>query len=88
MIQVDNTEHKDENVEAEKDTDIAITKVTSSEELQLEEMADIFENLVIGKTLISLFCQFHAIVQVILEHVVCNCSSYIGFQVTISRELP
>ncbi|XP_016466991.2 uncharacterized protein LOC107789646 isoform X1 [Nicotiana tabacum] len=44
---VDNTEHKDENVEAEKDTDIAITKVTSSEELQLEEMADIFENLVI-----------------------------------------
>ncbi|XP_016489412.1 uncharacterized protein LOC107809324 [Nicotiana tabacum] len=48
---VDNTEHKDENVEmvqaAEKDTDIAITKVTSSEELQLEQVADIFENLVI-----------------------------------------
>ncbi|OIS98095.1 PREDICTED: uncharacterized protein LOC109233383 [Nicotiana attenuata] len=48
---VDNTEHKDKNVEmvqaAEKDTDIAITKVTSSEELQLEEVADIFENLVI-----------------------------------------
>ncbi|KAK4370237.1 hypothetical protein RND71_009712 [Anisodus tanguticus] len=49
-----NTEHKDEDVETvqavEKDRDTAITKVTSSEELQLEKVADIFENLVTDHT--------------------------------------
>ncbi|KAJ8568880.1 hypothetical protein K7X08_032577 [Anisodus acutangulus] len=51
---VDNMEHKDENVETvqavEKDTNTAITKVTSSEELQLEKVADISENLVTDNT--------------------------------------
>ncbi|XP_059290565.1 uncharacterized protein LOC132044095 [Lycium ferocissimum] len=47
---IDNTERKDENVErvqaVEKDTDTPIIKFTSSEEFQLEKVADIFENLV------------------------------------------
>ncbi|KAH0652043.1 hypothetical protein KY284_031955 [Solanum tuberosum] len=47
---VDNIEHKDESIEMEqavdKDTDIAISEVTFSEELQLEKGDNIFEDLV------------------------------------------
>lgn len=64
-------EHKDESIEmvqaVDKDSDVAITEVTSPEELQLGKVADIFENLVTGKARTSLFCQFHAIVLVTLE---------------------
>ncbi|KAK6784309.1 hypothetical protein RDI58_017764 [Solanum bulbocastanum] len=51
---VANIEHKDESIEmvqaVDKDTDIAITEVTSSEELQLEKGADIFEDLITDNT--------------------------------------
>ncbi|KAL3332316.1 hypothetical protein AABB24_032746 [Solanum stoloniferum] len=51
---VANIEHKGESIEmvqaVDEDTDIAITEVTSSEELQLEKGADIFEDLVTDNT--------------------------------------
>ncbi|MCE0482362.1 hypothetical protein HAX54_041049 [Datura stramonium] len=81
---VDNTEHKDENIEmvkaVEKNTDIAITEVTTLEEFQLEKVADIFENLVTDNTVSgeSFHCEssvpsIHCVGDIkLVEHINCN----------------
>lgn len=57
-MQVEIMEHKDDNNQivhaVDRDSNITITKITSSEELPCEEVTEIFENVVIGKALVSL----------------------------------
>ncbi|KAF3657500.1 putative rho guanine nucleotide exchange factor 8-like [Capsicum annuum] len=84
IAEVDNMEHKDENVEmvqsVAEDTNIATTEVTSSEELQLEKGADIFENVVTDNTVNgeSFPCEssvplIHCVADIkLVEHINCN----------------
>lgn len=57
-MQVEIMEHKDGNIQivqaVDRDSNITITKITSSEELPCEEVTEIFENVVIGKALVSI----------------------------------
>lgn len=66
--QIENMEHKDE-----PDSDITITKVTSLEELPCEEVAEISQNVVTGKALVSYLALCHvgdlgSFLQIVIVH--------------------